>query len=850
VIPVKLQLENFMSYGKGVAPLPLADIRLACLSGDNGNGKSALLDAMTWALFGETRAPREDDVIRLGTTGCRVLFDFRVGPTDYRVQKQRDKKGGSVWTLQAYQEDGTLRNISDGRETKAKVEQLLRMDYKTFLSTAYLKQGESDVFAKATPAERKRVLGEILDLSRYEELEKRARDKNREARERKAQSEQLLIAIDEELLDKDSFEQQKADAERLLVNAASALDLLQAERDAAQSAHANIEQFAVKASEWEEKRRELEREIDEKDKELARVQQQILKAEQLAATKPALRIAQKERDALSARIENFEAELSQSGSLYQEREALQKIVNAAQTELDRDLYRLDGDLTQLDQEAREIERYDAELLTSNAELAAYGDPEARRVAAESERQKSEDAMAELKARHGAAKSEQDRLMRRRDALEASAASRCEYCGQALSPEARENALAQTDRELGAVDEKLLVLSQQAREVQRQSKGAKEAVEQAIGESQAVAALINRRANAEQERLRLDQRLAERPRFEARRLRLFEALQQKQFAKSEQERLLVLAAQLEKTERIREELQVLRKTEVSYTNLPREWERLEQAELILSTEPERASALSEQLSERTEKLAKAEPKILEMRAKAADLPALRQRLDDAEYALRRQNEELRQAHARLGQLDGLLARLRQREAEREKIESERKAAAHDELIYQELSAAFGKKGVQALIIESTLPEIEAETNRLLDRMTAGALKVTFETQREATTKGVGTIETLDIRIADDLGERPLAMFSGGEAFRVNLALRVAMSKMLARRAGAPLQTLILDEGFGTQDPRGREAIADALEAISEEFSLILVITHIDELKDRFPTRIDIVKGPAGSSFTIG
>jgi exonuclease SbcC len=74
-------------------------------------------------------------------------------------------------------------------------------------------------------------------------------------------------------------------------------------------------------------------------------------------------------------------------------------------------------------------------------------------------------------------------------------------------------------------------------------------------------------------------------------------------------------------------------------------------------------------------------------------------------------------------------------------------------------------------------------------------------------------------------------------------------MLARRAGAPLQTLILDEGFGTQDPRGREAIAEALEAISEEFALILVITHVEELKDRFPTRIEISKGPEGSRFTL-
>jgi exonuclease SbcC len=78
VIPVRLQLKNFMSYGEGVPPLEFSGIRIACLSGDNGNGKTALLDAITWALWGETRATSEDDVIRLGAADCRVLLDFIV----------------------------------------------------------------------------------------------------------------------------------------------------------------------------------------------------------------------------------------------------------------------------------------------------------------------------------------------------------------------------------------------------------------------------------------------------------------------------------------------------------------------------------------------------------------------------------------------------------------------------------------------------------------------------------------------------------------------------------------------------------------------------------------------------
>jgi exonuclease SbcC len=125
---------------------------------------------------------------------------------------------------------------------------------------------------------------------------------------------------------------------------------------------------------------------------------------------------------------------------------------------------------------------------------------------------------------------------------------------------------------------------------------------------------------------------------------------------------------------------------------------------------------------------------------------------------------------------------------------------------------------------------------------------FETQREAKS-GDSTIETLDIRISDEMGTRDYELFSGGEAFRINFAIRVAISKVLARRAGARLQTLILDEGFGTQDVQGRERLVEAINAIQDDFEKIIVITHIDELKDAFPVHIDVWKTREGSYVAI-
>jgi exonuclease SbcC len=111
------------------------------------------------------------------------------------------------------------------------------------------------------------------------------------------------------------------------------------------------------------------------------------------------------------------------------------------------------------------------------------------------------------------------------------------------------------------------------------------------------------------------------------------------------------------------------------------------------------------------------------------------------------------------------------------------------------------------------------------------------------------ETLDIQISDSAGMRDYELFSGGEAFRINFAIRLALSEVLAQRAGARLQTLVIDEGFGSQDAMGRQRLVEAINLVREDFAKILVITHIDSLKDYFPTRLEVTKTERGSVVEI-
>lgn len=182
------------------------------------------------------------------------------------------------------------------------------------------------------------------------------------------------------------------------------------------------------------------------------------------------------------------------------------------------------------------------------------------------------------------------------------------------------------------------------------------------------------------------------------------------------------------------------------------------------------------------------------------------------------------------------------------EQGRRAALVERLgVFQELTEAFGKKGVQAMLIEMAIPQIEDEANRLLARMTSNQMHVAFEMQR-ATKRG-DTVETLEINIADALGTRIYDAFSGGEAMRVNFAIRIALSRLLARRAGASLETLVIDEGFGALDADGRERFIEAITSVQQDFRRILVITHIDELKERFPIQIEVIKTDQGSRWVM-
>ena len=206
MIPVRLSLTNFMPYKAGVAPIDFTGMHIASICGDNGSGKSSLIDAMTWALWGKARARSDDELIHQGENSMQVVFDFAVGSQVYRVirKRTRGKRNGHpdrVHSTYLSTTRALFYPISGDRidATEKKIIEVLHMDYDTFINSAFLRQGHADQFTVAKAVERKTVLTSILGLATYDQLEQDARDIANRRGNTRLQVETNIRDIDAEL---------------------------------------------------------------------------------------------------------------------------------------------------------------------------------------------------------------------------------------------------------------------------------------------------------------------------------------------------------------------------------------------------------------------------------------------------------------------------------------------------------------------------------------------------------------------------------------------------------------------------------------------------------------------------
>jgi exonuclease SbcC len=1005
MIPLRLRLRNFMSYGEDVPPLDFSQITTACLTGDNGHGKSAVLDAITWVLWGQTRAKNLDDVVRLGQVETEVEFEFDLEGQRYRVLRKRSlrtKAGQSSLELQGLNRDTNRYQAISGnsiRETEAKIVRLLHMNYETFINSVFILQGRADEFTTRRPGERKRILAEILGLSLFDELEARARAHRNELDQEVKALNLRLEELQREVARKDELAAAVTAHQEALAQVQAESHTAQAHLHHLQQRYQTLELQSQRARDLTCRLQQMRHELLEIEQQLETHRSRMADYEAVLAQEHTIVAGYQVLQRLKEEEQVYSARAQEYASLQQRQSTLQQAITTAQHRLElerqsacqrlRDtddkiqaceaVLREAPRITQAYEALQTARRRDAELaqalqrryLLEQEKSQVEQQIQQKRHALELEQRSLLDRQKEWQRKERAlpawqrqaedlrrqlAEIEQqaqrleqvraegvsikvqieDRISQtlqslqqeihehqeKRALLEA-AEAHCPLCEKALTDAERQRVMQKLAQEISRREARIRELrgEQQRLHARRQTLRTeykqleqqmeqRKALEQQYAtvlanldeairtrddltatlealqrldaqlgsgsyaadefthleqltaeltslaydqqEHETVKQRLANLASAEVEKSRLQQAEAEyttlqkqRPHIAEQAARLEHALQTRQYAMAEQSELREIEDSIARLDfhptvynTLRQRLQEQQHFERQYLELEAVRKHLHDERVALQnleTKKQRCIAEVEVLEHEQQQFAR----------EISSLEELQTALREAESQVRHLREREGDLRLALGRTQSNYEHCLQREAELQQRIAQREQAMEERALYGDLAQMFGKNGIQAIIIENAIPELEDEANRILARVSDNAMHLTLETQRD--TRSGTVAETLDIKISDALGTRNYELFSGGEAFRINFALRIALSKMLARRAGARLRTLVIDEGFGTQDSQGLERLVEVIRAIKDDFAKIIVITHLRELKNAFDTHIEVKKDPLRGSF---
>ncbi len=856
MIPVHLSLKGFLSY-REPAELDFTQFELACISGGNGAGKSSLLDAITWALFGQARK-RDDSLVNAQSEAAEVTFTFFYEGNTYRVRRALPRGKTSLLELHILQSDGAAKGSAwkplteaSMRATQVLIERTLRMDYDTFVNASFFLQGKADLFTQQRPGDRKRILGSILGLEVWEAYRQRAAERRRAMEGDISGVDALLNETNLELAEEKDRKTQLSNLEGDLKRLSKARQAQETTLDQIKKVAATLEEQRKLVGALGRQHEAASRQLDDLESRASQRRKERDRHAALLERAAEIEAAYKAWEQARADLEYWNEIAAKFHEHEKRRQPPLDEINAARARLEQEQQTLQAQHTALVQQAAAQAELEGKLESIQNEMAAAEQKLSERAGLEAELQAARQLHADAKAENPRLKTEMDEIKRRIDQLEEVEGATCPICGKPLGPEERQ-------RLIDELKDQGTQLGDRYRSNQNLMRDHKQTVDDLEASLAGLAPVEARLRGLSQAHAQLSEKIAHyklqvntwdqagAPRLEE----VSASLASDNYAPEARELLKTIDAELKtlgydppaheaarqaeaKGRSSGDELRALEVAQASLAALERELEDLSRQITDLQTEAVRQEA---EYTDALATLAAAE-------AQLPDLDAAWRELFDLQEQEQRLRMEVGAARQRVLVLDDLKKRKKAYEAQREEL-------ARTVTQYKQLERAFGKDGVPALLIEQALPQIETKANEILDRLSGGNMSVRFITQSAYKDKRREDLrETLDIQISDGAGTRDYEMFSGGEAFRVNFAIRLALSEVLAQRAGARLQTLVIDEGFGSQDAEGRQRLIEAINLVRQDFARILVITHIDELKDAFPARIEVEKTASGSSLRV-
>lgn len=849
MIPKRIWLKNFLSFGEPAAEVVFADGEpLWVLCGPNGIGKSAVFDAITYALYGRHRGGehKAEQLVRHGANGFEIEFDFEFNGVQYRIRRTRLRKKGGRTTQHLLKRVGGEWTCVRGKDPagavtaddiKEWVTATLGLGYEAFTNSVLLRQGEADKLFSASRDDRIAVLKGIIGFEQFEALSARVHaatvGQAATADRLWAQRSALEAVTDEQL---SNAEHAVEDAETAR---ATAHDLLETA----------IERVG-QAKQWEKlerQRKDLEQLLAEAETR-ARDGQQIRRdkatLDDLTVAVPVLESLFKVR----SKMAGLQEKMDSARRTLRGKELARDIATNERFLIDVvEVERLDGQLGQYpdDLEVQLRDAIDAEKqATAAASKAAEAKTRAetlRDQALERQKEFAEVAVGMPCSRCGQPVNETHAADERARLAAAVASRQADFDGAAAA--ARDAANRLTDLQTGRRN---LEDARRERDTLKLQRDTKREHLSSLAQLTTAAALRDRLAQLRQQKAEAEGKpTAEEPvPADARQL---DALRRKLEAEvtTAQKAADTLQRDLDKTHG---------EEQTTLGRLSDPWK-----EQLLTLDAGRVAELAAErdrlIADRVaEKFKALEQDDVKRAGWGEQLATIRAEIDgiSVEGRIPEADAERQQAAAKAAadkatkQRDAAVQAgndLVQRKQEYEQLTADHREAAERHRLHKRLDDLLGQVGLQRELVRDAEEQIVAFANETLQHLSDGDLALEEDTAPEST-------KAFDLRVRR-VGGEPIgvAFLSGSQRFRVAVSVALAVGRFASGRT-RPLEGVIIDEGFGSLDRDGLRAMAEELKRLQRESALrrVVLVSHQPEFTDHFSVGYALAAGETGTTAT--
>ena len=860
MIPSKLRLTNFMCYRGTTEALDFDQFEVVCITGENGNGKSALLEAITWVVWGKTKVLFSKDLITKGENDMLVDFEFFIDyisddselNNKYKIIRSiRTKSGGSILDLQQFDGINYVSISGDTiSETQKQIINLVNMDYETFVNTSYLMQGNADRFTTSKPDERKDILSAILNLDHYQNLADFTRNILRNTDSYINANNILVDRTRLEISDLDPGNNGTDFIEKEIINLNQKIESLNKQKLKLQQNLQLNNKYLNEISDFQSKKQLLSSSYENNIDMINNLNDLLLKDNELLIQSD--NILDRYNDAITKQKELDDLYIT--SSKYQD---INNQLNTLQNELDFRMNELEIELRNLSKNRNVLDKkinQDKFLLEDNQKNLSDYRSKITELNKLNENylnliNKFSDEITQFKNKLVTLQTSNKDHENKLDLLQKEHKT-CPLCKSGLNDETKKSIvfdlnnkiqlnikdinnnkskLDESEKEFFYIQDKykkttksLTDLNSTINLVNNDCIRIKKEIDENINQILSYKNLMNDTKYLYENDIKI----------KANKNKIWELNLLLDDLKFDQDRFSTLINEVPdfKTE-----------SEKNFLLLNQSEERIKENKVKLNTLNIDSLIIKDQIKALEKNIKNINQIINSLNIKSDSSENIDFSLDDLKKTLMLKQNSLNYLISKKNYLDEIL------------INNKELYIKSEDLKFLELS--FSRNGIQALIIENVLPSLEFEANKLLSYLTENKLSINLQIRKGRRLKNTEDFsQEIDIIIADENGAvREYETYSGGESFRIDFAIRIALSRLVSLRSGVRSPILFIDEGFGSQDQIGQDRLREAIQKVSNsenyKFKKIIVITHLESLKESFKMALEVRKNESSSYFSL-